>query len=121
MTAPDSPLHDWLTALSAHLGVELASTVVAPVLDLARDAAHNVMRPAAPLSTFVAGYAAGLAASAEPAGADERTLALIERARQLAESVAAADAAGAAVEPRAIRLVDSSTRGGLEPPVRPSA
>lgn len=30
------------------------------VLDLARDAAHGVARPAAPLTTFLVGYAAGL-------------------------------------------------------------
>ena len=29
------------------------------VLDLARDAAHGVARPAAPLTTFLVGYAAG--------------------------------------------------------------
>ena len=33
------------------------------LLDVARDAAHNVMRPAAPLTTFLVGVAAGLAAA----------------------------------------------------------
>jgi Domain of unknown function (DUF6457) len=32
------------------------------VLDLARDAAHGVARPAAPLTTFLAGYALGAGA-----------------------------------------------------------
>jgi hypothetical protein len=76
-------LEEWFAALTDHLGVELSDEVIAPVLDLARDAAHNVLRPAAPLSTFVAGYAAGLAASADPASADE-VLVTIERARSLA-------------------------------------
>jgi len=31
------------------------------LLDLARDAAHSVMRPAAPVTTFLVGYAAGRA------------------------------------------------------------
>ena len=30
------------------------------ILELARDAAHGVERPAAPLTTFLVGYAAGL-------------------------------------------------------------
>ena len=30
------------------------------ILDLARDAAHGISRPAAPLTTFLAGYAAGV-------------------------------------------------------------
>jgi hypothetical protein len=32
------------------------------LLDVARDAAHGVMRPAAPLTTFLVGFAAGRAA-----------------------------------------------------------
>ena len=41
------------------------------VLNLAGDAARAVMRPAAPLTTFLVGYAAGLAAGAgaDPASA----------------------------------------------------
>ena len=31
------------------------------VLDVAREAAHNVLRPAAPVSTYLLGYAAALA------------------------------------------------------------
>ncbi len=33
---------------------------ISAVLDLARDAAHGVARPAAPLTTFLVGLAAGL-------------------------------------------------------------
>jgi hypothetical protein len=80
-------LDDWLTTLSTHLGVDLPPELVGPVLDLARDAAHNVLRPAAPLSTFVAGYAAGLEASAASAGTDSSDiLAILERARLLAQN-----------------------------------
>jgi hypothetical protein len=32
---------------------------VAAVLDLARDAAHGIARPAAPVTTFIAGVAVG--------------------------------------------------------------
>ena len=45
------------------LGVpELTAGDIALVLDLARDAAHGVARPAAPLTTYMVGYAAGAAA-----------------------------------------------------------
>jgi hypothetical protein len=80
-------LDDWLATLSTHLGVALPPELVDPVLNLARDAAHNVLRPAAPLSTFVAGYAAGLEASAASGGTDSSDiLATIERARLLAQN-----------------------------------
>ena len=79
-------LEDWLAALSEHLGIDLPPELVGPVLDLARDAAHNVQRPAAPLSTFVAGYAAALAVSAGADRPDAHILETIERARLFAEN-----------------------------------
>ena len=53
-------LDDWVAALSAELDVDPASVEVRHLLDVARDAAHHVDRPAAPLTTFLVGYAAGL-------------------------------------------------------------
>lgn len=47
----------WTQQLSDALAVELDVDIDA-VLDLARDAAHQVDRPAAPLTTFLVGYAA---------------------------------------------------------------
>ena len=55
-------LDDWLTRLSAELGVddvELDHRTVKVLLDLARDAAHGVERVAAPLTTFLVGVAVG--------------------------------------------------------------
>ncbi len=53
-------LTDWTTALATELGI--ADEVdVALLLDLARDAAHHVERPAAPVTTFLVGLAAGRA------------------------------------------------------------
>ncbi len=52
-------LETWMQELSQALEVSPEVDVDA-VLDLARDAAHQVERPAAPLTTFLAGYAAGL-------------------------------------------------------------
>lgn len=52
-------LIEWTEQLCTALGIDLEVEVDA-VLDLARDAAHQIDRPAAPLTTFVVGYAAGL-------------------------------------------------------------
>ncbi|MBA3233134.1 MAG: molybdopterin-guanine dinucleotide biosynthesis protein MobA [Propionibacteriales bacterium] len=49
----------WAQQLADALGLDLELDVD-PVLDLARDAAHQVERPAAPVTTFLVGYAAGL-------------------------------------------------------------
>ncbi|SIN71920.1 DUF6457 domain-containing protein [Agromyces cerinus] len=50
-------VESWSRALVADLGLDTAPDVAA-VLDLARIAAHGVARPAAPLTTYLAGYAA---------------------------------------------------------------
>ncbi|WP_344565629.1 DUF6457 domain-containing protein [Streptomyces axinellae] len=56
-------LDEWITAVKAELGIE-TEVDAATLLDLARDAAHGVARPAAPLTTFLVGYAAGRAGGA---------------------------------------------------------
>ncbi|BDZ42400.1 hypothetical protein GCM10025865_16990 [Paraoerskovia sediminicola] len=58
-----SDLESWADAVARDLGVDPDVVDVAGILDLARDAAHQVERPAAPLTTFVAGYAAATAAA----------------------------------------------------------
>lgn len=59
-------LEQWITAVKNELGIDVAVDTKT-LLDLARDAAHGVARPAAPLTTFLVGYAA---AHAEATGAD---------------------------------------------------
>ena len=54
-------LHDWIDELCDVLDIEVDFDE-AVVLDLARDAAHNVERPAAPITTFLLGYAAAVSA-----------------------------------------------------------
>lgn len=49
----------WVAQLSRELGIEVHDLDVQALLDLARDSAHAVLRPAAPISTFLVGYAAG--------------------------------------------------------------
>ncbi len=59
MTAP-AELDAWAAELSAALGLQDLPVDISLVLNLARDAAHNVARPAAPVTTFIVGYAAAL-------------------------------------------------------------
>ncbi|MER5730981.1 NTP transferase domain-containing protein [Streptomyces sp. NPDC002138] len=61
-----SVLDEWITAVKNELGIDVAVDTKT-LLDLARDAAHGVARPAAPLTTFLVGYAA---AQAQATGAD---------------------------------------------------
>ena len=55
-------LDEWTTRVCTALGIPAPDREL--VLDLARDAAHGVARPAAPLTTFLAGVAVGRGASA---------------------------------------------------------
>ena len=51
-------LHDWSDERCDALDVEDVDLDEALILDVAREAAHNVDRPAAPITTFLLGYAA---------------------------------------------------------------
>jgi molybdopterin-guanine dinucleotide biosynthesis protein A len=53
-------LDEWISAVKEELGIDL-DVDTGVLLDLARDAAHGVARPAAPLTTFLVGYAAAQA------------------------------------------------------------
>ena len=54
-----STLSDWITAVCGELGIEESQVDQRRILDLARDVAHQVDRPAAPLTAFLAGLAVG--------------------------------------------------------------
>lgn len=72
-------LHDWIDELSDVLDVDVELDE-GLVLDIARVAAHSVARPAAPLTTFLLGWAAG-ASAADPEGLE----ALAARVQVLAD------------------------------------
>ena len=74
-------LQEWTDALAKRLGVDLEVDLKL-VLDLARDAAHNVERPAAPVTTFLVGYAA-----ARAGGSAHDVAQAAEVARSLSEEV----------------------------------
>ncbi len=62
----DWDMQEWVDAVRAALGVDIALDIDA-ILDVARDAAHNVDRPAAPVTAYLLG--AAVAAGADPAQA----------------------------------------------------
>ncbi|MGY1436879.1 DUF6457 domain-containing protein [Streptomyces reniochalinae] len=74
----DTVLDEWMGAVKAELGIDVDVDTSA-LLDLARDAAHGVARPAAPLTTFLVGYAA-----ARADGSPEDVARAAARAGQLA-------------------------------------
>ncbi|WP_261568670.1 DUF6457 domain-containing protein [Frankia gtarii] len=59
----------WVAQVSAELRLAMAGVDVAALLDLTREVAHGVARPAAPLTAFLVGFAAGREAAA--GGTDE--------------------------------------------------
>lgn len=79
--ARDELIERWWADLTAALGVADPGVAAHDVLDLAAVAAHEVLRPAAPLTTFLVGYAAGLAGGGSEA---------VTTAREQAEALARA-------------------------------
>ncbi|UDM01024.1 NTP transferase domain-containing protein [Streptomyces longhuiensis] len=85
-------LDEWISAAKDELGIEL-DVDTGVLLDLARDAAHGVARPAAPLTTFLVGYAAAKAGGGREAVAEAcaKAAALADRwAKEAADEEASA-------------------------------
>lgn len=70
-----SALDDWTDAVRQALGLDPFDTDI--VLDLARDVAHGVRRPAAPLTAYLLGVAVGR--GADPSAAAATIAGLAER------------------------------------------
>ncbi|KIF68995.1 molybdopterin-guanine dinucleotide biosynthesis protein [Streptomyces sp. AcH 505] len=85
-------LDEWITAVKDELGIEL-DVDTGVLLDLARDAAHGVARPAAPLTTFLVGYAAGQASGDGPQAVAEAARKATALALRWAEEAEGADGA----------------------------
>lgn len=69
------PLDAWIVELAGALGVDAGAVDRDLLLDVARDAAHGVARPAAPLTTFLVGLAAGQRGGSAEAVRDAATTA----------------------------------------------
>ena len=67
-------LDRWVAAASAELGLDPAEVESKVVLDVARDVAHQVLRPGAPVTAYLIGVAVGR--GADPADAAARISAL---------------------------------------------
>lgn len=78
--------HEWLSRVSTELGQDPAVVrdLVGELLDLTRDVAHGPSKPAAPVTAFLVGLAAGRELSPD-AGAAESTAAVRERITLITE------------------------------------
>jgi hypothetical protein len=87
-TAQDTQevLRDWCRELLEALELESLEVDIDAVLGLAGVAAHSIVRPAAPLTTFIAAYAAGFAAGSGQAGERLAMDSAIDVARRLAKA-----------------------------------
>lgn len=94
MKSQDETLEDWCRALLQALELEDVEIDINEVLGLAGVAAHSIVRPAAPLTTFIAGFAAGLASGSGQAPDSVSMQAAMGVARKLAKEYAAAEAPG---------------------------
>ncbi|MFC4612227.1 NTP transferase domain-containing protein [Streptomyces maoxianensis] len=83
-------LDEWITAVKDELGIDL-DVDTGVLLDLARDAAHGVARPAAPLTTFLVGYAAAQAGNGGPEAVAEAARKAVALAARWAEEAEAAN------------------------------
>lgn len=77
-------LERWSAALADELAIPDLEVDIDAVLALAGVAAHAVLRPAAPLTTYLVGYAAGRLAALDGLSATEATAQAAEIAAELA-------------------------------------
>lgn len=70
----DTPaqLEDWVRVTAADLGLDQDDAPIGLLLDVTRETAHEVMRPAGPVTTFLIGLAVGRGSSIDDAVATVR-------------------------------------------------
>ncbi|MEN8583797.1 DUF6457 domain-containing protein [Burkholderia sp. RS01] len=101
MKSQDETLEEWCRLLLRAFELEDVDVDINEVLSLAGVAAHSVVRPAAPLTTFIAGFAAGLASGSDRATDSTSMKAAMDVARSLSQAYAADEPQGTAVPPAA--------------------
>lgn len=79
-------LDEWMRTVSQALGLDPADVDRDLILDMTKKVAHNVARPAAPLTAFLVGVAAGRAG-----GGVEQVRRAAEKASALANGYTAPD------------------------------
>lgn len=80
MTDTPSDLERWVEELAPALGLDASTVPTTLLLDLTRNAAHGVTRPAGPLTTYLVGLAATKGMTPDAAAATARDL--IQRRQQ---------------------------------------
>lgn len=95
----DAALAQWSEDLARELGLSGVDIDIDLILGLAGKVAHAVVRPAAPLTTFLVGYAAGQAATGALSAHDAITAASTAALRLSAEYGSAADIGAAPTPP----------------------
>ncbi|MET3902396.1 NTP transferase domain-containing protein [Paenarthrobacter sp. 4246] len=88
----EETLEEWCRTLLQAFELEGVEVDVNEVLAVAGVAAHSVVRPAAPLTTFIAGYAAGMARGIGQASDDASMNAALELARKVAKEYSESEA-----------------------------
>jgi hypothetical protein len=73
---PVNELDAWIAAACTELGLEPGDVKAKAVLDVARDVAHQVIRPGAPVSAYLMGVAVGRGADPSDVAARLSALAL---------------------------------------------
>lgn len=101
MKSQDETLEEWCRLLLRAFELEDVQVDVNEVLSLAGVAAHSVVRPAAPLTTFIAGFAAGLASGSGQAPDATSMKAAMDVARSVSKAYSADEAGDDSVRPAA--------------------
>lgn len=94
MKTQDETLEDWCRALLQALELDDVEVDIKEILAVAGVAAHSIVRPAAPLTTFIAGFAAGMASGSGQATDAAAMQAALGVARKLASDYAAPEVSG---------------------------
>ena len=113
-------LHEWISAVKDELGIDL-EVDTGILLDLARDAAHGVARPAAPLTTFLVGYAAAQAKGGPEAVAEAARKATALALRWADEDAPATPPGTGTATPPGTASATPSDTGATGPDARPDA
>ncbi|WP_238385314.1 DUF6457 domain-containing protein [Nesterenkonia muleiensis] len=75
----------WVEELTHHLEIDEVEVDIDALLKLAGEAAHTVVRPAAPVTTFLIGYVTGLAEASGQADYQKALSAASDVTRRLLE------------------------------------
>jgi hypothetical protein len=103
-------LDAWVAAASAELRLAPSDVQAKVVLDVARDVAHQVLRPGAPVTAYLMGVAVGR--GADPTEAAAKISALAQAWPQRAEAAQQANSAEAAQQANSAEAAQQGESAG---------